>query len=398
MNRDELVTRRPDPKQHHQAVVDLTGKTFGQPYWGWLTYCREVYFDAGPYDGSASTIGLLNGEVVTHWGVWGFDMRVGRARLRVAGIGAVSTHGEMRKRGLMARTIAAAVPAMRDAGYDLSVLFGIPDFYGRFGYVRAWVPQAYVVSVGDLPTDRPAGRLRRIAPRHRDDLARLYNATHRGLTGTAVRPTYLRRDKSYRGHLWTDAAGRAAGYVFTRARHGHFDVYDQAGDAAQVLGVVRHLARRAGRREVRFSDLHYDGALARRLRRGSCRLEAYYSRSGGTMVRTLNLASALGKMAGELSARLRGSHLGGWRGELLVADGRERACLRIDRGAVRPAGPARTKHAVRGGDEIAQLLLGTDDPRETVEAHGIRLSGDARRLVEVLFPNQHPALGSWDHF
>ena len=39
-----------------------------------------------------------------------------------------------------------------------------------------------------------------------------------------------------------------------------------------------------------------------------------------------------------------------------------------------------------------------DEPEETVSAHGMRLGGDARKWVGVLFPNQHPMLGSWDHF
>lgn len=398
MDVDKLVCIRPDPKKRRRDVLDLTGKTFGHPYWEWVDYCRNCYFDRGPYDWSASTIGVLDGQVVTHWGVWGLEMRVGRARLRVAGIGAVSTHGELRRRGLMARTIGAGIPAMRNAGYDLSLLFGIRGFYHRFGYVRAWPGQAYFVAVGDLPAEPPAGRLRRIAARHRADLAALYNRTHRRLTGTVVRPTFLRRGSHWRGHAWTDAAGRAAGYVFTGTQHGPFSLYDYAGEAAQALRVVARLARRQGHREVCFRDLHYDSELARLLRRGNCRFEAHYTDSGGAMVRTLDLASSLGKLTGELTARLKRSHLADWRGDLLVADARERAMLRIRRRAVHLAAPAPTRHALRGGDAVAQLLIGTDEPREIVATHGIRLTGDAARLIDVLFPNQHPVLGTWDHF
>jgi len=38
----------------------------------------------------------------------------------------------------MAKTVAATIEAMSQVGYDMTVLFGIPDFYHRFGYVRAW--------------------------------------------------------------------------------------------------------------------------------------------------------------------------------------------------------------------------------------------------------------------
>jgi hypothetical protein len=116
------------------------------------------------------------------------------------------------------------------------------------------------------------------------------------------------------------------------------------------------------------------------------------------MVRTLNLASAVGKLAGELSRRLKRSHLADWRGKLLLADSREKVVLAIDRGKVTPGPPRVTKHAIRGGDAIAQLLIGTDEPDQTAAAHGIRVSGDARKLLGVLFPSQHPMLESWDHF
>ena len=58
----------------------------------------------------------------------------------------------------------------------------------------------------------------------------------------------------------------------------------------------------------------------------------------------------------------------------------------------------RTKHAVRGGDEIAQLLIGTDDPHEIADAAGTRLRGRAKQLIDVLLPNQHPILAEWDQF
>ena len=399
MTSEQLTLVHPDRRTHRQAIIDLTGKTFGHTYWDWLVHCRRSYVDRGPYDWSASTVGFLGDEIVTHWGVWRIPMRIGRAVVRVGGIGAVSTHGEMRKRGLMAQTATASIEAMRREGYDLSLLFGISDFYPRFGYVRAWADNRYVAQVRDLPTGRLPGRLRRIAPRHRDDLARLYNRTHASLTGTAVRPTYLQHDNHWQGYAWSDTAGQMAGYVFAFSRWGHFGVYDSAGPADDVLRAVARIARRAGEKEVRFESLHEDSDLARRLRAGNCRAERGYHRCGGPMVRTIHLASTLGKLRGELSRRLRRSHLAGWRGRLLIADSHERVVLAIHRGKVSVAENERTApHGLRGGDAIAQLLLGTDDPHETAAAGGIRLRGDGRRLLGVLFPSQHPQLGPWDHF
>ena len=149
--------------------------------------------------------------------------------------------------------------------------------------------------------------------------------------------------------------------------------------------------------EVRFVTLPYLHPLAELIRRGTCRVECSYARSGRAMVRTIDLAGVLGKMSGELTRRLRAGHLARWRGRLTVAGGGDKATLSIGPGGVRVAGGA-SRNAVRGAAEIAQLLIGTDEPDQIVRAGKIRLTGDARKLLSVLFPNQHPVLGQRDSF
>ena len=116
------------------------------------------------------------------------------------------------------------------------------------------------------------------------------------------------------------------------------------------------------------------------------------------MVRTINLAACLQKMAGELSRRLAASPMCDWRGSLLVADACDSVCLHIRNGSVRPGGAQSVKHALRGGPAIAQLLIGTDNPDEVIDAARIRTSGDAASLTKALFPRQDPLLSPLDRF
>ncbi|MHC4983048.1 MAG: GNAT family N-acetyltransferase [Planctomycetota bacterium] len=397
VRKEQLVLIRPVPKRHAEAIFDLTGKTFGD-YWNWVARCRQKFIVGDCCDWRASTIGLIGEKVVTHWGIRKCRMRIGRAVVRVAGVGDVATHGEMRRRGLMARTAIAGVEATRQAGYDMSLLFGLSDFYHRFGFVSAWPSQRYVVAAERLPAGPPGVKLRKVPNIGRPDLARLYNRFHARLTGTAVRGSSA-AGKGLGGYVWTDRAGRAAGYVCVRVARGAVDCVDAAGQAEQVLRVLSSLARRHKVREVCFGALHYDSDLAKLLRRSFCRLEIQYAASGGAMIRTLNLASTLRKISSQLSWRLKHSDLAGWRGKLLVADPRERVVLRINRSKVEivPAGGP-FKHAIRGGEEIAQLLIGADEPKEVAETGKMRLTGDAPGLINVMFPNQHPMLAAPDRF
>ena len=73
-------------------------------------------------------------------------------------------------------------------------------------------------------------------------------------------------------------------------------------------------------------------------------------------------------------------------------DGEEDVMLTIQDGAmaVLESGPA--QHAIRGDQTIVQLVVGTEAPAEVVEMNGIQLEGDAEKLIQVLFPVQHPQM------
>jgi GNAT superfamily N-acetyltransferase len=397
----------PQPQTHRQEMFDLIAKAFSQA-WGYFTFrdmCSHGYIDHSLYDWKTSRIGLLeSGEdaqrrIVTHFGVWGYTMRIGSARVHCGGIGAVATDFDHRRRGFMRRTIRAAIAAMRVAGYDLSILFGIDDFYHRFGYTRAWSDLHYAVKVNDLPVEKPRLLLKAALPH--PQLDRLFNRLNARMTGTAVRPTFSRPNPLYKHQGFSWKQGRhLAGYIGVVDRGARLDVIEATGDAHQCLCAAAELARRFGADEVRFVNLPYNSELAAALRAGNCVVEIQHRRCGAAMVRLINLPQALAKMSGELGRRLRNSPLAGWRGRLLIADGTDSAMLSIERGRldVQPVDTRSAAHLIRGGDEMAQLLIGSDEPLRIAAAHGIRLHGDGRLLLPVLFPAQHPMLHMLDRF
>ena len=403
MRAEELRVIAPDRREHAEAIFDLLAKVFHDvSYYKMRDECRRVYIGNSHYDWEASRVGMIGDRVVSHYGVWDYQMRIGTSRVRVGGIGAVGTDGDVRKQGLMSRTARAALEAMRERGYDMTILFGIPDFYDRFGYVPAWHETTLFVHTWDLPKERPARPVRKLLMRPRADLAELYNRHFAAATGTAVRPTYQREfnfwGRPYQGYAWRDAQGRIRGYVLAHRRGTTLNCTEYCGDAEQALRTLGVVARRSHCETVRFEHLPQDDELCKRLRRGDCRAETHYSRSGGAMIHLLNLPQALSKMAGELSRRLRASELSGWEGKLLIAGPREEATLAVGGGRVRVAAPGRTRHAIRGGEGLARLLIGSEEPAEVIAAARMRVSGDGAQLAEALFPEQHPTLGSADRY
>ena len=389
----------PDPKADAERVIDLVAKVFGG-YYRVRDWCRRNYVLHCHYDWNASRIGLIGDRIVTHYGVWDYEMQIGRARVRTGGIGAVATDGDFRKRGLMDQTARASVEAMRATGYDFTMLFGIDNFYHRFGYTRSWSDTTYVVRAADLPAGKPPARLRKFLSPARDDILRIYRREHAGMTGAAIRPTFTVEGflNEMIGYAWLDARGRTAGYAMVKWQGNGPECFEAGGDVDEALRVLAALARKRGFSEVRFTTILYGHPLAARLRRLNCREETNHHRSGGAMIRTVNLPSVLGKIAGELESRLRGSVMATWQGDLRIADGREAAVLAIRRGKVRVGPATRSKHAIVGGDEIAQFLIGTAPPAEIAHGAGTRFTGDAAKLAEALFLEQHPGLCMADRY
>ena len=400
MKEDELQVIPPDPVKHTDEMFDMCSKVFsrGGGYFHIRHWCEDSYVINSHYDWDASRIGLIDGRIVTHWGAWNYTMRIGTARVKTSGPGLVATHADYRRRGLMVRTAQASIERMRELSYDMSIISGIAGFYDQFGYAIAWAQVNYTIEAHNLPTDKPRHRLHKFAPRHREDLARLYNRENATRTGTAVRPTYLRNQKPDRwvGYLWKDRTDKPVGYVIVARAHEDLECVECCGDDAEILAVLTTLTRRWHCKHLCFGRLHYHHPLRKRIVRGVCMVRTRHLPSGGVMVRTINLKSTLTKMEKELSRRLKNSNLSGWRGSILLSDAREKVSLVIDRSCVKVAAPARSKHRIAVDNELGRLLVGGDEPGEVVEVGRMKLTGDAFMLVEALFPNQHPMLDAWD--
>jgi len=396
---NEIIITNPDKRKYKKQLVDLFAKTFPYPtYFEMHEEGLKRYIYNSHYDWEASRICLINDQIVSHFGVWDFNMRIGSARVKVGGIGAVSTHGDFRKKGYLTKTARAAIEAMRISGYDLSLLFGISNFYHKLGYSRAWSESDYKISIEELPKEKPDKPVKKLKVSRNNEIIKLYNSKNKLLTGTAIRPTYTTFNPRSKGFFWENDKGRILGYVFIRMENDKFTCLEAVGNVGQILKVLAFLARKNSFRNVSFVCMHHDSPLCKELRKKNCTVETRFQACGGPMIRIINLESTLEKMCGEFSRKIKSSPLSNWNGNLLVSDSNEKITLRINKGKVSIGKNVKTKHSIKGNEKLVQLLLGTDDPLETARAVGIKFSGNAKKLSEVLFPNRHPMLAARDGF
>ena len=250
------------------------------------------------------------------------------------------------------------------------------------------------------------------------ELAELYNRENDGVTGTYVRPTYLNNRMPARFSIYRFDGG----YLVGGSDGTTYQVGDCAGDPATIVEIARQRACADVCPEIEFVFAPPRSRIGEYLRTLTHRTISDRHRSGGPMMKIVNLERTLEKIAPELSARLTASPLSGYSGTLALhgetgalvrfSDGAVSGVARIDDADAHAAGNANAAanaHAagnaatgfdgcVVAGPELVRLIVGDGDPHRVCRQAGIELTGDARHLVPILFPDQEPSTILWDRF
>lgn len=350
-----------------------------------------------------------------------FTLRVGRAVVRMDGIGGVGTDEEHRNRGHSRRVLEAAVERMRSGDAALSMLYGIRDFYPKFGFATAGPDHIVLLTDLQRDSDLPSGwSVRGFEAHDLPAVQALYDTGTAEATGAAVRPT--------EGAVWsnlmraTDGSGQDAcrvvvgpdgrlhGYVW-RARWCWYVAHtletnipnslvlgevmaDGPAAADAVLAACRIWAREEGeQREVKQVVLAFppEGPLSAAAMRQDARFTRNYSACGGSMARVLDVARLLKALRPELQARLQATQ-STFPATLTLRTDIGTATLRIARSEIEieegepEDGSALTVELPQA--ELARLALGAFPPGDLL-ARLPAFPEAAKPMLEALFPQRN---------
>src|SRR5215204_413093 len=141
--------------------------------------------------GTSDVLLQIHGRQVSRVVIVPMVMRIGAAVVRMDGIGGVGTEEGFRNRGYSRRVMERAIEEIRRGDAALSTLFGIEDFYQKFGYDTTGPEYTVVLPLAD--TAAPAHSLPRgwqFRPLTADDMPAvkwLYHVNTRRATGALVR-------------------------------------------------------------------------------------------------------------------------------------------------------------------------------------------------------------------
>jgi GNAT superfamily N-acetyltransferase len=398
--------------------------------------------------GTSDVLLQLHGRQVSRVVIVPMVMRIGAAVVRMDGIGGVSTEEEFRNRGYSRRVMETAVQQMRRGDAALSTLFGIEDFYQKFGYETTGPEYTVVLPLADAAAPTHAlPRGWRFRPLTADDMPavmRLYHSNTRRATGALVRhdagddPSETERLAGFNPDVrkiglraWNrlqaiaiepgedacrvlvDERGRIVAYAWfganwwmgvrRRDRPRAFHITEAMArdtEAADSLLVACRTWADEARSDCDSIALAIppEGLVAWGAAYEGGQMLAVYTRGGHFMGRVLDVGRLLWQLLPELAARARSVRLP-FQGRLTFRTEEGEAAIVIT------ADNVLVDSGVNGGlvvelpqTALARLCLGGFDPADLLARLPNRPDREVEALLQVLFPRRMPHIYPMDRF
>lgn len=351
------------------------------------------------------------GEDVARLGILDRQMRLGAACVRIGAIAGVKTKPSQRGRGFSRELMQAALEQMRGEGYCISILFGIPGFYHRFGFVNVLASNS-VVKVKTAAAETLAGGLAVREARTRDAAALLeiYDAANAGRTGTLARQASAFGGWLDDGDDWwqeerrvlvAEDNGRPVAYAlgdweWLYDSNWNMRPYELAAlpqyTGPGTASLVRALAAEAAARREQWLcfELPPDSPAIGVLKPIGMIHTIEFTHNQGGMGRIVELGGLMRAMEEMLGQRVRAAGLQGRVGTVAFTCGADRARSAIGNGA--------TIEITLPQQILLQLVMGYRSIHELRLEFPTCVTEQDVGVVDALFPAGFPYMWRLDHF
>ena len=345
-----------------------------------------------------------------------YQMRFGSAQLKMGGICGVATKEVHRNKGYSRRVMDYSTEFMNENGYDVAMLYGIPNFYHKFGYATA-LPETYVeFDTKDVQAAVSRYQIRKFETEDAPKILDLYAANNAERTGTPLRDEMGWKEFTNRGGVVPDPyvvlsdAGEVIGYFVCDNDATKRDMIEQSctlfeigfQDSTIFETIVHFLAYSVtytSATRIRCA-IPADHPFAIFCRRYGCWTNIYTPKDHMGMMRIINQSSSLKKITGELEKRLqRCPDLVKWHGKILISSDLGQDCLEINQGSIAHTNNgADAFHLEMPQDKLIQLMMGRRGIEDLAVDPDVSVSEEIVPVLELLFPLGHPHVWWSDRF
>lgn len=346
-----------------------------------------------------------NGELAGTLRITADTIRIGEARLQMGGLGWVSTAEEHRHKGIARELVADTMNHLRARGFHVAMLFGIPNFYHRFGFHTVLGEhEVRVATLDSLAAPHAPCRVRPIKPGDVPTIQRLHNASDNATACSIIRIAphlTLKWDRWKQARVLTDDRGKVTAYFVPRRTPAGLQI-DELGLAERAhCGDLLHACALIAQEEL-AQDICFHvppgHPFVQHLLHIRSRHEAQHTRDEGGMMAIVNLGETLESMLPEWDAQLQASAARSLRVEATLMIDRVPCRLRANKGALDIAiAPGANKCSLTQA-EFTQLLTGSRYLDDILSQRRRILSPEARLLLTALFPKRTPYVWLLDRF
>jgi len=353
----------------------------------------------------------LGKDYVSGLGVVKKQMQIGSAVVKMGGIAGVWTDEKHRFQGYASQSMWESIGVMERKNCDISILFGIADFYHRFGYVPVFASQSMRIATAQLLT--LGGRLESRAGRKTDfeSMRRLYRRYNAGRSGMDARPKgwyprwYMPRwiegamRREGKMVVVCDARDRVCGYAIFDARMERTLVTEVCGKDRKALASVGHAiarrAKRTGANEVGF-QLPPDDPFVSTCMPLGCSISTSYPSNSGAMGRIICLDRLMKKMLPVFNARWKNSDVN-WAGRFTIETDIGCIGLEISGSGIALVDGGRVAISM-SQSVLTQLVMGYRSAVAVASDKGVKIPRRLLPVLDVLFPKGNPYMWWSDRF
>ena len=364
-------------------------------------------------------IAIRHGEIAGALRLNTETIRIGEARLKTGGLGWVSTAPRHRHHGVARLLIADTLRYMKRQGYHASMLFGIPNFYHRFGFTTTLAEYAIIVNCAEAATTSVRDfKLRQGKPGDLSAIQRIHNGNDGDVACSLLRSTAHMTNKWDRWSkglkVLTTEHGKVVAYLNAQGGQdelvvSELGVLEGAGQGTDrapsmnedVCGAVltacaeAAVAESVGRIRYQVPPPH---PFARFLLKFASVHEMRVVRDRGGMMTFVDVGEALESMIHEWESLLARSAVRDDRAELTFVVNNAPYRIRANCGAMDVANvPGKNKVGLTAA-ELMHLVTGYRLAQDVLAARRRIVTPEARALIGVLFPKRAPYVWHFDRF
>lgn len=401
----DLVLRSVQSDEELHRATDLMAKCHEPVYFESMRWLQTF---ANGYPGflrEHTRIALSDGELAGALRLSTDTVRIGEARLKMGGFGWVTTDPRHRHKGVARELMCDTLRYMAQHHYHVSMLFGIPNFYHRFGFTSSLAEYSTSVDTFEASTARHNGyRVREAKPGDIPAIQKMHHAHDADVSCSLVRS---RAHITNRWDRWkpvsvlTDENGKVIAYSLPRRSRDEFQVIEVGVAGPQACGALLHACSQAALEECAPRIIFMAPPchpFVRYLLQFKSSHEMRIQRDEGGMMAFVDLGETLESMIPEWESTLMRNVARDHHVEVTLLVDRKPFRVRSHRGAVDVTPNSGANKVSLTEAELMHLITGYRYLEEILSRQRRILSPEARDLLAAMFPKRTAYVWRQDRF